>query len=81
MCMAGDPGLWLVSAMNAVRSHSAIELAAAGLRAAVLALPDGALLGGEEVLQRQLGISRPTLRQAARVLEREGLLRVRCQSV
>ena len=75
--MAGDPGLWLVSAMNAVRSHSAIELAAAGLRAAVLALPDGALLGGEEVLQRQLGISRPTLRQAARVLEREGLLRVR----
>ncbi|CAN7410868.1 GntR family transcriptional regulator [Phenylobacterium sp. LjRoot219] len=37
----------------------------------------GALLGGEEALVAKLGVSRATVRQAARLLEREGLLRVR----
>lgn len=63
--------------MSAPRSESAIDLAAARLRAAVLEVPDGTLLGGEDVLQGRLGVSRPTMRQVARVLEREGLLRVR----
>jgi DNA-binding FadR family transcriptional regulator len=63
--------------VNTSRSQSAIDLAAARMRAEVLALPEGALLGSEDALQRRLGISRPTMRQAARVLEREGLLRVR----
>ncbi len=38
--------------------------------------PD-AFLGSEEELQIRLGVSRPTLRQAARVLEHENLLTVR----
>lgn len=63
--------------MSASRSQSTIELTAARLRSAVLELPEGTLLGSEDALQRQLGVSRPTMRQAARVLEREGLLRVR----
>ncbi len=39
--------------------------------------PNGALLGGEEALVAKLCVSRATLRQVARLLEREGLLRVR----
>jgi GntR family transcriptional regulator, transcriptional repressor for pyruvate dehydrogenase complex len=37
----------------------------------------GAFLGSEADLQHRLGLSRPTLRQAARILENEGLLLVR----
>jgi GntR family transcriptional regulator, transcriptional repressor for pyruvate dehydrogenase complex len=48
------------------------------LREQVLALDtDGAFLGSEDDLQAWLGVSRPTLRQVARILEREQLLTVR----
>ena len=47
------------------------------LRALVLARPDGDFLGNEDSLERELEASKPTIRQAARVLEREGMLRVR----
>jgi DNA-binding FadR family transcriptional regulator len=63
--------------MSDQRSQSAITLAASRLRAMVLSVPEGSFLDGEEAVQQRLGVSRPTLRQAARVLEREGLLRVR----
>lgn len=63
--------------MTTKQSRSTIEAAAAQFRALSLAAQDGALLGGEDTLVAALGISRATLRQAARVLEREGLLRVR----
>ena len=63
--------------MNSSRSKSAIDAAAARLRAEVLSHEDGAFLGSEDALQAQIGVSRPTMRQAARLLEREGLLRVR----
>jgi len=43
----------------------------------VLAAKEGALIGSEESLIADLGVSRSTLRQAARLLEREGLLRVK----
>lgn len=56
---------------------SAIDTAAAKLRETVLSSEDGALLGSEENLQTALGVSRATVRQAARLLEREGLLRVK----
>lgn len=56
---------------------SAIDAAAAKLRDTVLASDPGVLLGSEESLQGALGVSRATIRQAARLLEREGLLRVR----
>lgn len=42
-----------------------------------LACEDGAFLGSEEALVEQLTVSRATVRQVARLLEREGLLRVR----
>jgi DNA-binding FadR family transcriptional regulator len=66
-----------VKAATPSPAQSAIDLAATRLRAAVLEAPDGTLLGSEEALQKRLGVSRPTMRQAARLLEREGLLRVR----
>lgn len=47
------------------------------LRAIVLAQGDGDFLGSEEALIEKLGASRATVRQVARLLEREGLLRVR----
>lgn len=59
------------------RSKSAIGAAASRLREMALASADGSLLGSEETLVERLGVSRATVRQAARLLEREGLLRVR----
>lgn len=59
------------------RFKSAIDGAAARLREIVLARDPGVFLGSEESLQAALGVSRATIRQAARLLEREGLLRVR----
>jgi len=57
--------------------RTAIEVAAIALRKIVLDLPPGALLGSEEALIARLGCSRSTVRQVARLLEREGLLMVR----
>jgi DNA-binding FadR family transcriptional regulator len=56
---------------------STIDTAASRLRAIVHATEAGTLLGSEETLVAQLGVSRATVRQVARLLEREGLLRVR----
>jgi GntR family transcriptional repressor for pyruvate dehydrogenase complex len=59
------------------RSRSTTEAAAARLRARILAAKDGVFLGSEEALVTSLGVSRATVRQAARLLEREGLVKVR----
>lgn len=56
---------------------STIDSAASRLRAIVHATEAGTLLGSEETLIAQLGVSRATVRQVARLLEREGLLRVK----
>lgn len=56
---------------------TAIDSAAEQLRAAVLAVPAGTLLGSEDALVARLGAARNTVRQVARLLEREGLLVVR----
>ena len=63
--------------MSPKKSKSAIEMAAARLRAVILKKENGALLGSEDELQRILEVSRPTMRQAARMVEREGLLVVK----
>jgi GntR family transcriptional regulator, transcriptional repressor for pyruvate dehydrogenase complex len=55
--------------------EAAIENLLEGIERATLHLDDR--LPTEEQLAGQLGISKPTLRQALRVLERSGLLRVR----
>lgn len=54
-----------------------LKAAAARLRALSLSTTPGELMGAEEALISKLGFSRSTIRQAARLLEREGLLRVR----
>lgn len=58
-------------------SKPAIEAAATHLRAISMAAEDGAFIGSEEALLQILGFSRSTVRQVARLLEQEGLLRVK----
>jgi GntR family transcriptional regulator, transcriptional repressor for pyruvate dehydrogenase complex len=62
---------------RATRPPTAVFLAAARLRERVWSVAEGELLGGESDLQVELGVTRSTLRQAARLLENEGLLMVR----
>jgi DNA-binding FadR family transcriptional regulator len=59
------------------RPRTLLEVAAERLRTIVLDAEDGALIGSEDSLVEKLGCSRSTVRQVARLLEREGLLRVR----
>jgi GntR family transcriptional regulator, transcriptional repressor for pyruvate dehydrogenase complex len=47
------------------------------LRDLILSQDDGAFIGSEDDLTKTLSASAPTMRQAARILEREGLLRVK----
>lgn len=63
--------------MKKRETRSALEVAAAALRGIMLAAQPGELVGGEEALISRIGCSRSTMRQAARLLEREGLLKVR----
>jgi DNA-binding FadR family transcriptional regulator len=63
--------------MDRVKLTAAPQATADVLREVILDRERGALLGSEDDLLEQLGVSRPTLRQAARILEQEGLLRVR----
>lgn len=63
--------------MTTKQPRSTIAAAAEQLRALAMSSEEGALLGGEEALVGKLGVSRATIRQAARLLEREGLLKVR----
>ncbi len=61
-----------------IAAESAARATAAALREEILARgEDGWFLGSEDDLIERLGVSRPTLRQAARILEHEQLLSVR----
>jgi len=57
--------------------QSAARAAADELREEILRRPEGDWLGSEDEVLQRLGISRPTLRQAARLLEAEQLLVVK----
>ncbi|WP_308197853.1 GntR family transcriptional regulator [Saccharopolyspora soli] len=63
-------------APSIISPPSLVELAAATLRRMIIG---GELLGGQRIVENrlthELGISRPPLREALRVLEREGLVR------
>jgi len=59
------------------KGRSGIDVAAAKLRKLILSRENGSFLGNEDALMGTLGASRNTLRQIARILEREGLLQVR----
>jgi DNA-binding GntR family transcriptional regulator len=63
--------------MRKAAANSNVRSTVARLRGVVLGRAEGAFLGSEDVLEKELGVSKPTIRQAARVLEREGLLRVK----
>jgi DNA-binding FadR family transcriptional regulator len=63
--------------MNPNGEKAGLAHAIARLRKHILASETGSFLGNEEVLMGFLGASRGTLRQIARILEREGLLQVR----
>jgi GntR family transcriptional regulator, transcriptional repressor for pyruvate dehydrogenase complex len=67
----------VIQGLPAERAPSTLDATAARLRHIVMAKPEGALIGSEEAMQAMLGVSRATVRQAARLVEREGLLRVR----
>ncbi|MFK4870519.1 FadR/GntR family transcriptional regulator [Novosphingobium sp. ZW T3_23] len=63
--------------MTKRETKSALDAAAERLREIVLSREPGAALGREEALISELGFARATVRQAARLVEREGLLLVR----
>lgn len=63
--------------MTKTRSHSNMNKAASELRSIIWSSEEGKLLGSEDDLMLLVGASRPTVRQAARLLEREGLIKVR----
>lgn len=67
------------SASSAVRSPKTAELVAGTLRRMVVdgTLTDGDFLPNEAELMAHFGVSRPTLREAVRVLESERLVEVR----
>jgi len=61
-----------------VKVPKASELVAANLRRRIVtgALKSGALLPNEAVLMQEFGVSRPTLREAFRILESEAIITV-----
>ncbi|OSC31637.1 GntR family transcriptional regulator [Mycobacterium vulneris] len=67
------------ASFGAVRVPKAAELVAASLRGQIITgeLPADALLPAEAVLMEQFDVSRPTLREAFRILESEALIVVR----
>src|SRR3954470_1034014 len=65
------------SAATVVKSHSAVQRAAAKLRARAMGMEEGTLLGSEEELMTALEVSRPTLRQAAALVAQERLISIR----
>jgi len=58
-------------------TQTGLDAVADGLKALSLAASAGDPLGAEDVLIAQFGCSRSTIRQAARLLEREGVLKVK----
>ncbi|MGD9542120.1 MAG: GntR family transcriptional regulator, partial [Methylocystis sp.] len=57
--------------------QSAARRAARQLRTRALTLQDGEFMGSEDELVAALGVSRPTFRQAAKLVEQEQLMRIR----
>ena len=59
------------------KRNSAVSRAARALVAMSMDAPDGGYLGAESDLLRRLGISRPTLRQADKIVESDQMLEVK----
>lgn len=67
----------MIAPVDRSQSKITLTVAAERLRAIVLDSEEGAFIGSEEALIAKLGCARNTVRQVARLLEREGLLKVR----
>lgn len=63
--------------MEKLKPSSTAQRAADIFRTKILSVEDGDFLGSEDELAKQLGISKPTFRQAALLLEQEQLLLVK----
>ncbi|WP_313024330.1 FadR/GntR family transcriptional regulator [Pseudomonas lopnurensis] len=63
--------------MSDNKNGSAVGRAERALRSRILASADGAFLGSEQQMLESLGVSRPTFRQVAKLLERDHLLEIR----
>jgi len=59
------------------KPSSAVHRSASQLRTMAMGQEEGTLLGSEEELMNQLGVSRPTLRQAAALVSQERLITIR----
>lgn len=70
-------GLARTPATHPELRRSGARIAADRLRVHILQTPDGAYLGSEDELIQRLGVGRHTLRQAARLLEDQLMLKVR----
>lgn len=57
--------------------QSSVQSTAEALRIEILEREDGELIGSEDDLLEQFGVSRPTFRQAAKIVEHEQLLTIR----
>jgi GntR family transcriptional regulator, transcriptional repressor for pyruvate dehydrogenase complex len=60
-----------------VKARSTAERVAIVLRARILSLKEGTHMGPEASIAAEVGVSLPTLRQASRMLEYEGLLTIK----
>jgi DNA-binding FadR family transcriptional regulator len=74
---ASDPATGLVELYSSGSPRSAPLQVADALREVILRSAEGELLGSEQELIARFGVSQPTFRQAARILQAEGLLIVR----
>ncbi|MGE4339496.1 MAG: GntR family transcriptional regulator [Pigmentiphaga sp.] len=63
--------------MSKPEARTSIDSVVENLRSIVLSKPEGELVGSENAMMAEMGCSRHTIRQVARLLEREGLLRVK----
>jgi DNA-binding FadR family transcriptional regulator len=59
------------------RNSTAASIAADRLAEQIISLPPGTFLGFEEALLQELGVSRVTFRQTARILQHRGLLAIK----
>jgi DNA-binding FadR family transcriptional regulator len=77
--MGSEPGRVVNTVGEAIRAPKAAELIAAQLRRRIVGgeLKEGALLPPEAELMEQFRVSRPTLREAFRILEAESLIVIR----
>ena len=61
----------------ALHSETLVQRTAQELRRLSLAMADGAFIGSEVDLRDRLGVSRPTLRQAAKIAENDRLISIK----